>query len=1107
MKYNIKNLKCIMLILLVLIIALISTLSVSALNLLSNPLIDKAKTSENIIYETVTIGNDDIAVRFRGNFSGEYLEIHYLEEVYNLVYSTEEDGQFEYIYVFSEQDLSSVSFMFKYDGNISSTAKRIIKAHESTIIDKIFIEENISEIKDEVVEQEEIVVNDLILEEVINELNTSVRIINESLIRSQIVIGEPVKWVKQIIVEGEGDINIELPKQAQNIAVKTKEEARLAVLNIREEKAKGLGKEVVSNRITGHVVKINNNNFLIRFFRWLSGGVTGKVIYEEEFLILDISNVVSEEEIAIEYYTEAPQASEELIENGKRVVVSGPSDLGYTDILAYTILEEGMRVSFNEKAKIRMYWYVDSGTEKVEISFDAFDLSDDGFVDYIEWIVPHLSEQTFEIIIMEGDLCDGTPENVNCWSAQAPSTLAWSTEYIVTGAQSNTDGQANTDNLVAQSGSYPAAEYCATLDDGVNPVGTWYLPAKDELWAGWGALGSGTFTSDGYWSSTQDSDIPGGDAWLLFANFGGIYGNGKGGAESVRCLRDAVVADPSYIITNLSGNLGIFRKNDSTNLSEVGQSGVVASVLKKQEIFVAEMDINFSSDIDFSGVVADSGNLSLGSDYGISVVHIPSELNSVVSNVVLKIPEVAGTGRVFVCPDATSLTDVNLSCPNIYSETVVAVDGFYNISVSGTGGGELPEGTDLCDGTPENADCWSAQAPSDLVWSTEYIVTGAQSDTDGQANTDNLVAQSGSYPAAEYCATLDDGVNPVGTWYLPAKDELWAGWGALGSGGFPSDWYWSSTEHSGYPESDAWNLLTVYFMINNGKGNQDSVRCLRDAVGQELFAGGDGTSGNPYQITSWTHLNNTRLNLSASYVLNNNLTADDADYGGLGDDWEPIGDSSINFQGTFDGNGYTISGLNIHRPLSERVGLFGEISGSISNLSLVVGNITANRFSGGAGAFTGLNSGTISNCSVVVEGVVLGYSTGGIVGDSDSNTIINSHAIIKGTVSGSYTGGLSGWGGTITNSHVIVYDTATIYSDGMGYGLIVNPAYGTVTNSYGVIYDSNHGNITFFEDVGHLSGNLTDSMYLDNNLAYVNGSVSGFNKSARIYLKDTGITG
>jgi len=39
-----------------------------------------------------------------------------------------------------------------------------------------------------------------------------------------------------------------------------------------------------------------------------------------------------------------------------------------------------------------------SNLTKVRIKFNAYDLDKDGYVDYVEWIVPHLSEQVYEII-------------------------------------------------------------------------------------------------------------------------------------------------------------------------------------------------------------------------------------------------------------------------------------------------------------------------------------------------------------------------------------------------------------------------------------------------------------------------------------------------------------------------------------------------------------------------------------------------------------------------------------------------------------------------------------------------------------------------------------
>ncbi|MBU4086734.1 MAG: hypothetical protein KKB21_04125, partial [Nanoarchaeota archaeon] len=47
------------------------------------------------------------------------------------------------------------------------------------------------------------------------------------------------------------------------------------------------------------------------------------------------------------------------------------------------------------------------GYVRVEVPYDAYDLDGDGKVDYIEWNVPHLSEQVYEIIyITKADLLD-----------------------------------------------------------------------------------------------------------------------------------------------------------------------------------------------------------------------------------------------------------------------------------------------------------------------------------------------------------------------------------------------------------------------------------------------------------------------------------------------------------------------------------------------------------------------------------------------------------------------------------------------------------------------------------------------------------------------------
>jgi hypothetical protein len=145
---------------------------------------------------------------------------------------------------------------------------------------------------------------------------------------------------------------------------------------------------------------------------------------------------------------------------------------------------------------------------------------------------------------------------------------------------------------------------------------------------------------------------------------------------------------------------------------------------------------------------------------------------------------------------------------------------------------------DDCDGTATDPDCWSSNINiEDIVWSTnDYyenpILTNANSETDGQYNTDIIIdnfSTGSDYPAFEACANLDEGGFPVGTWYLPAIQELDDADGVVS--GFLEEMYWSSTEYS---EEQAY----AYDMQFNGSITEykdtiyfsNNIRCLRDAV-------------------------------------------------------------------------------------------------------------------------------------------------------------------------------------------------------------------------------------------------------------------------------------
>ncbi len=237
---------------------------------------------------------------------------------------------------------------------------------------------------------------------------------NVSTRQYKAVIGRPVKWIKNTRVSSvDENITIAIPKLADNISVLTGGEVAEALSDVGEYEMiiRGVNrKDLKSGAITGNVgfdIK-KDKGFFTRLWGWLVGlTITGNVISEielqDEILetinekIVNVSNIFAEtgdEEIAVEYYTPAPEAVEEEISNGKRVVITGPDEVHYENVLAYSELDNS--VSMNESEKIRLFWY--DGGKRLRQDFDYYDLDEDGNIDYIEWIVPSLSEQIYEII-------------------------------------------------------------------------------------------------------------------------------------------------------------------------------------------------------------------------------------------------------------------------------------------------------------------------------------------------------------------------------------------------------------------------------------------------------------------------------------------------------------------------------------------------------------------------------------------------------------------------------------------------------------------------------------------------------------------------------------
>ncbi len=181
------------------------------------------------------------------------------------------------------------------------------------------------------------------------------------------------------------------------------------------------------------------------------------------------------------------------------------------------------------------------------------------------------------------------------------------------------------------------------------------------------------------------------------------------------------------------------------------------------------------------------------------------------------------------------------------------------------------------------------------------------------------------------------------------------------------------------------------------------IGCSGPVFPSDGFAGGSGTASDPYRIANWYHLDSVRDRLDDHFILVNDLDSTTVGYEELasstanqGRGWEPIGTAIVldpfsttqqyipvdTFAGSFNGQGYEIRDLFVHRPHEDCVGLFGAVDkGSvIENIGVLDACVTGHAYVGILAGFTGGPvSKSYSTGSVTGEGYV-----GGLVGQSRS---------------------------------------------------------------------------------------------------------------------------
>ena len=282
-------------------------------------------------------------------------------------------------------------------------------------------------------------------------------------------------------------------------------------------------------------------------------------------------------------------------------------------------------------------------------------------------------------------------------------------------------------------------------------------------------------------------------------------------------------------------------------------------------------------------------------------------------------------------------------------------------------------------------------------------------------------------------------------------------------------------------DAEAQQLLTDNQQVSN-QANQEiggttsisSAAGLINPVTQLTSA--EATAQGYTMITDIAGLQAINSGLGGKYIL-----MKDIDLSSLGTLSQSLIAQGAGFTGEFNGNGYSLSNLNISST-SLRAALFGRTNGAtLKNIALINSNVTSTV--GYVGGLVGsASNSTIAN-SYATGSVSGNNSVGGLVGWAYNSTIDNSYA--TGSASGTdLVGGLVGTAedSDISNS----YATGNVSGSNNCAGGLAGRAItsSTITNSYAT------GNISGNGGVGGLVGGVNSSSVTN---SYAIGSVSGSN--------------
>ena len=185
-------------------------------------------------------------------------------------------------------------------------------------------------------------------------------------------------------------------------------------------------------------------------------------------------------------------------------------------------------------------------------------------------------------------------------------------------------------------------------------------------------------------------------------------------------------------------------------------------------------------------------------------------------------------------------------------------------------------------------------------------------------------------------------------------------------------------------------------VVTDGVYVEQSFQVSRVVV-DPSYSQGDGTIQNPYLIYNQIDLEKVRCHKNKHFALANDIS--------LTGKWLPIdaGGPYYGWEGSLDGRGHSISGLDVGYPGQDYAGLFGEVeTAAFKNLTIVSPQVTGGRYVaalfGRADRTVSVENVTITNASITGNYFVgiLGGSkdAGGLIQKTSVSGVVNAHPIV-----------------------------------------------------------------------------------------------------------------